>query len=107
MFNNYSPTIDRTFRFLEMIGVTAVIAAVLRRFGPTAEGGVIFFGTLAAILYWTEPVVNRIASAMVGKKPTYGGVIAAFCTISICTGMAITATPYVSMLAYWIAHAAK
>jgi len=98
----FSSGIDRLFRFVEMVGVTALLATVLRKAPAGVVAGVLFCGTLLALIYLIEPAVGYVANRIVGEKPNASRVLAAVMAILFGLIIAVEATPFVAVLAFLI-----
>jgi hypothetical protein len=55
-----SPVIDRCFRFVEMVGITALLTYFVRPWGHNAQSVVIFVGSALSLVYILEPVIMRL-----------------------------------------------
>jgi hypothetical protein len=103
-FNHLSPAIERMFRFVEMIGVTALLGVVTRPSMPILADSTIFVGTALAINYLIEPPVEWIASIVAGDKPTFESAALAFVIFAISSAASIWAAPFVAKLAILIGN---
>ena len=57
-----SPVIDRSFRFVEMVGITALLTYFVRPWGLNAQSAVIFAGSAMSLIYLLEPIIVRLVT---------------------------------------------
>lgn len=57
-----SPVIDRSFRFVEMVGITALLTFFVRPWGLPAQSVVIFVGSVLSLIYLFEPVIVSLVN---------------------------------------------
>jgi len=62
-----SPAIDRAFRFIEMVGVTALLTYFFRPWGLKAQSAVIFVGSAMSLIYLLEPLALRLVLSVEHK----------------------------------------
>jgi len=62
-----SPVIDRSFRFVEMVGVTALLTFFVRPWGLNAQSAVIFVGSALSLIYLLEPLILRLVNLVQHK----------------------------------------
>lgn len=70
-FRKIAPWIDRTFRFIEMIGITALLSVIV----PELTTPIQYVGTAFALYYLLEPLLEAISYWLIPEINHYQDVI--------------------------------
>lgn len=94
LFNDVGNGIDRLFRSIEMLGITALVGVLVTTYGDDAVTSVMFIGSLLAMIYLTEPAINAIGYWIIRKKGLIPGAFFAAFALFIWTEAILASTPY-------------
>lgn len=94
LFNDVSPGIDRLFRSIEMLGITALVGVLVTTYGDDAVLTVMYFGSLLALIYLTEPTINAIGYWIIRKKGLLPGAFFAAVALFAWCEAVLVAAPY-------------
>jgi hypothetical protein len=97
-WNDLGPAIDRLFRSIEMLAVTALVGVVVSPYGEGALSAATLSGTLLAIIYLTEPVANMLADKALGEKREPKRLVLALSVIFLSLVIAYRLTPLLTVI---------
>ncbi|HEV2816720.1 MAG TPA: hypothetical protein VGW40_05815 [Allosphingosinicella sp.] len=99
-FNNLTPAIERVFRFVEMIGIIALLEAVVMPSQPRLSAIISYVLILLSVLYLIEPLQNFLAGLFLKGKPTWKKIAASVTTIGVSSIVSyLILAPIISALA--------
>jgi hypothetical protein len=94
LFNDVGNGIDRLFRSIEMLGITALVGVLVTAYGDDAVTTVMFAGSLLATIYLTEPAINAIGYWIIRKKGLVPGAFFAMFALLVWTEALLASVPY-------------
>jgi hypothetical protein len=94
LFNDVGNGVDRLFRSIEMLGITALVGVLVTTYGDDAVTSVMFIGTLLATIYLTEPAINAVGYWIIRKVGLASGAFFALFVLFLWGEAILASTPY-------------
>lgn len=94
LFNDVGNGIDRLFRSVEMLGITALVGVLVTSYGDDAVLSVMYLGSLLALIYLTEPAINALGYWIIRKKGFLPGAFFAVVAMFAWCETILVAAPY-------------
>jgi hypothetical protein len=97
-----SPVIDRLFRFVEMVAVTALLSVLVRPLGLNTEALTLGIGVMLAMVYLTEPVIVWLVRQLATDDDRRIRALTGLIIILSCLFPLLMAIPVVSFVSFLI-----